>query len=122
MKKIKSLEDFGNIDEKRTPTRVAFSYDVGDNLNKAYKIHQTMIEIQKQLTSMGDEITAFIATYPSLNERSSKLLQWMKGNIDKMRLGLEETPRDEERDNDSLIDNVKKLQNNLKELKKNELE
>jgi hypothetical protein len=121
MKKIKPLEDFGKVEEARTPARVAFSYDVGDNLNKAYKIQQTMIEIQKQLTAMGDEITAFIAAYPSLNERSGKLLGWMKGNIDKMRQGLEETPKDEA-DRDSLIDNVKKLQNNLKELKKNELE
>ena len=115
MKRIKSLEDFENIDEA-TPAKVAYRFTISKNLKAAAKIQKTLIDVHQLLTEMSDEIVALKLNYSNLDDESTNILGNMKNNIDNMLIALKKEA--ESGENTGMVDNVGRLTRNLEKLKK----
>ena len=116
MKRIKSLEDFGNkIDEAVTPEKAKFRFEISDNLKKVSKIKKTLIDIHQLLTEMSDEIVALKLSYDNLDAESMRTINNMKANIDNMLGALKK--QDQSGSATGMIDNSGRLERNLEKLK-----
>ena len=120
MKRIKSLEDFGNLDENTTPQKATFRFEISANLKKVSKIQKTLIDTHQLLTEMSDEIVALKLNYSNLDDQSIDTLNKMKGNIDNMIEALKQEA--EGGAETGMIDNSGRLQRNLERLKQGFLE
>jgi hypothetical protein len=115
MKKIKSLEDFYSIDEAITPEKAKFRFSITQNIKKVSKINKTFIDIHQLLIEMSDEIVALKLTYDNLDGESMRNINNMKSNIDNMIGSLKR--KKENGEYTGMIDNSRRLENNLTKLK-----
>ncbi len=113
MKNIKSLEDFNedSIFEAVTPENAKFVFSITSNQKKVSRIKKTLIDIHQLLTEMNDEVLALKLTYENLDSDSSKIVNNMQSNINKMMLSLKEE------EGKGMIANSGKLERNLEALK-----
>lgn len=115
MKKIKQLEDFGNLQEGVTPEKAKMRFEISTNLRKVSRIQKGLIDIQQLLTEMSDEIIALNLNYSNLDEESKTIIGNMKFNIDNMLLALKADHK--EGSLTGMIDNSERLGRNLERLK-----
>lgn len=119
MKIIKSLDEFNINETEATPQKSKFNFSITGSLKKTAKIQKTLIDIHQLLTEMSDEIVVLKINYSNLDPDTSKILDWMKGNIDSMLDSLQ-FPRvpDKSTAAKGMIADSGKLQRNLERLKK----
>lgn len=125
MKKIKQLDDFNeDVNEGvsaikqrgKVPEKAKFRFEVSDNMKKAAKIEKTLIDVNQLLTEMSDEIVALKMNFPNMDPESMKLMNNMAYNLLNMIHAISNV--DKRGSKTGMIDNIGRLQRNMRKLKK----
>lgn len=121
MKKIQQLDDFDSTNEgygygKKVPEKTKFRFEASSNLKKVSKIEKSLIDVNQLLTEMSDEIVALKLNFPNMDPESMAIMNNMAYNLLNMIHAISNT--DKRGSKTGMIDNVGRLQRNMRKLKK----